>query len=67
MADRAEIHRRNRGCRHTLLLHLPTYQGLEIQSSLVPSIVPHNRLPIGQAHSKTVEHRIVHFIAAGTG
>src|SRR5207247_10661703 len=67
MADRAQIHRRNRWCRHTLFLHLPTDQGLEIQPSLVPSIVTHNRLPIRQSHSELVEHRIVHFIAAGTG
>ena len=67
VADRAQIHRRNRGCRHTLPFHLPTDQGLEIQPSLMSSIVTHNRLPIRQSHSELVEHRIVHFIAAGTG
>jgi superfamily II DNA/RNA helicase len=67
MADRTEIHRRNRGYGHTLSFHLPTDKGLEIQPSLVTLIITYNRLPIRQSHSELVEYRIVYFIAAGTG
>src|SRR4029077_777351 len=66
MTDCTEIHRRNRGCGHTLSFHLPTDKGLEIQPSLVPLIVTHNRLPIRQSHSELVKYRIVYFVAAGT-
>src|SRR6185295_4555395 len=42
MANSTEIHCRDRGCRHTLPLHLSSDQGLEIESSLVSSITPHD-------------------------
>src|SRR5262245_10926203 len=66
LADCTEIHRRDRECRHTLLFYLPTDQGLEVKSSLVFSIVPYNRLPLRYSPPEPVQHRIVHFIAAGT-
>src|ERR1041384_406560 len=67
MQERAKIHRRNRGYRHTLRLHLPTDQGLEIQPSLMQSIVSHSKFPLRQSRSELIQHRIVHFVAADAG
>src|ERR1043165_5982897 len=67
MTDCAQIHRRNRGYRHTLRLHLPTDQGLEIQPSLMQSIVSHSKFPLRQSRSELIQYRIVHFIAADAG
>ena len=67
MTNRAQIHRRNKRGRHARSFHLQTDQGFEIQPSLMPVIIMHNRFPIWQSYSELIEHGSVHLIAAGTG